>query len=188
MYVILDVILNWICRVNIKTHHQNVKEEDFSHHVNFAALESRTPLRVSCTLLWIWLPGRQNVSLDILKEESDKGLYFILTSYCNLRHKTSGIWFVFSIILIPACIFSREEWAESSMSRLVQQLLRRTGLVTTAPAPSTRSPVSLVTRLAGVNIAPGAHSALTSSPLCARLSQVDSPSPLQQLSAQITNI
>jgi len=61
------------------------------------------------------------------------------------------------------------------MSRLVQQLLRRTGLVTPAPAPSSRSPVSLVTRLAGVNIAPGAHSALTSSPLCARLSQVTVP-------------
>ena len=53
------------------------------------------------------------------------------------------------------------------------------------PAPSTRSPVSLVTRLAGVNIAPGAHSALTSSPLCARLSQVMSPLPHWHWSAHI---
>ena len=58
------------------------------------------------------------------------------------------------------------------MSKLLQQLLRRTSNIRCGVSSGHQTGPGLVTRLSCVNIAPGAHNALTNSKLCARLSQV----------------
>jgi len=61
------------------------------------------------------------------------------------------------------------------MSKILQQLLRRSGVNFSSVSPVSRKPVSLVSRLSCVNIAPSFNNNLHNSKLCTRLSQVTVP-------------